>query len=93
MNFSLTVPDKGVVSGVLYYFPFENERETLPVEDFNLVHNPISTYSMTQLPPGGSQPPGTQHLTQQPRQSTQRPAALAKGERKLHGHEEPRQMY
>ena len=30
--FTLQVPDRGTVSGVLYYFPYENDRETLPVE-------------------------------------------------------------
>ena len=56
-HFSLDVAGKGQVEGVLYYFPFQNERETLPTEDFNLVHNPISHYNMTQQPgvPGPSQ--------------------------------------
>ena len=31
-QFSLSVPDRGTVSGVLYYFPYENDRETVPLE-------------------------------------------------------------
>lgn len=31
-TFSLKVPEKGIVNGVLYYFPYENDRETVPVE-------------------------------------------------------------
>jgi structural maintenance of chromosomes flexible hinge domain-containing protein 1 len=31
-TFSLTVPEKGTVNGVLYYFPYENDRETVPLE-------------------------------------------------------------
>lgn len=30
--FTLDVPGKGVVSGIMYYFPFENERETVPMD-------------------------------------------------------------
>ena len=69
MKFSLDVPGKGQVEGILYYFPFQNASESLPVEDFNLVHNPITHYGMTQQQPGGNhltQPPNTQlpRLTQ-----------------------------
>ena len=32
MRFSLRVPGKGTVTGVLYYFPFEQERETVPMD-------------------------------------------------------------
>ncbi len=31
-TFSLEVPEKGIVNGVLYYFPYENDRETVPIE-------------------------------------------------------------
>lgn len=30
--FTLQVAEKGTVSGVLYYFPYENDRETIPVD-------------------------------------------------------------
>lgn len=30
--FTLEVPEKGIVNGVLYYFPYENDRETIPLE-------------------------------------------------------------
>lgn len=33
LAFTLAVPDRGTVAGVLYYFPFENDRETVPAED------------------------------------------------------------
>ena len=36
LPFSLTVPDHGVVAGVLWYFPFQNDQETLP-----LGHHPM----------------------------------------------------
>lgn len=69
LKFSMDVPGKGQVEGVLYYFPFHNAAESLPVEDFNLVHNPITHYGMTQQQPGGNQmtqPPASQlpRLTQ-----------------------------
>ena len=49
-KFSLDIAGKGQVEGVLWYFPFENETESLPIEDFSLVNNAISTYNMTQQP-------------------------------------------
>ena len=55
MKFSLDVPGKGQVEGILYYFPFQNASESLPVEDFNLVNNPITHYGMTQQQPAGNQ--------------------------------------
>lgn len=55
LRFSLDVPGKGQVEGVLYYFPFQNASESLPTEDFNLVHNPISHFAMTQQQPGANQ--------------------------------------
>jgi len=33
LTFSLQVPQRGTVSGVLYYFPYENDKETVPTED------------------------------------------------------------
>jgi len=67
MRFSLNVPGKGQVDGVLHYFPFENASESLPVEDYNLVHNPISNFNMTQPQPNlayTQAPPTTQATTQ-----------------------------
>lgn len=31
LDFSMDVPGKGVISGVIYYFPYENDRETVPI--------------------------------------------------------------
>lgn len=45
------VPGKGVVAGALYYFPFQDERETLPAEGAVASQpEPITTYNMTQQP-------------------------------------------
>lgn len=33
LQFTLNVPDRGTVIGVLYYFPYENDRETVPREE------------------------------------------------------------
>lgn len=38
LQFSCLVEGKGTVAGVLYYFPFENERENVPMEP---VQNPL----------------------------------------------------
>jgi hypothetical protein len=67
LRFSLNVPGKGQVEGILHYFPFENASESLPIEDFNLVHNPITNYNMTQPQQGiayTQAPPTTQATTQ-----------------------------
>eukprot|EP00887_Chlorella_sp_A99_P005757 scaffold1.g5757.t1 len=32
LPFTLQVPDRGVVAGVLYYFPYENDHETVPTD-------------------------------------------------------------
>ena len=62
MPFSLLVPDKAHVTGVLYYFPFENERETVPMRPTPRAESrPNSGQGVTQ------QPAGTQlALTQAP---------------------------
>lgn len=45
------VPGKGIVAGALYYFPFQDERETLPAEGAIASQpEPITTYNMTQQP-------------------------------------------
>ncbi len=53
--FDLVVPEKGTVTGHLYYFPFENERETVPMDP---------TQQQQQLPATGAG--GALALTQQP---------------------------
>ena len=64
LQFSLMVPGKGTVAGALYYFPFQDERETLPAEGALAAQpEPITTYNMTQ------QPMASQLLTQAPPQS------------------------
>ncbi|KAK9820414.1 hypothetical protein WJX72_010046 [[Myrmecia] bisecta] len=68
MSFSLQVPGKGTVSGVLWYFPFENERETLPSESAAWAHLAASSMTLTQIPPTLTQLPGATQL------GTQRPA-------------------
>ena len=62
LQFSLLVPGRGSVSGALRYFPFEDERETLPDEataDGAATREPLTTFSLTQQPsqalPGASQ--------------------------------------
>jgi len=47
LNFSLNVPGKGQVGGVLHYFPYD-DRETVPVGDYHLVYRPIDL-----VKPGG----------------------------------------
>lgn len=49
LPFTLTVPEHGTVSGVLWYFPYQNDQETLPVGH----HPPL----LQAAAPGG-------HLTQ-----------------------------
>lgn len=51
MTFLLNVPGKGTVSGVLFYFPFQNDRDTLPAEDHPMAHRPVSMFNMTQVSP------------------------------------------
>lgn len=64
LQFSLMVPGKGTVAGALYYFPFQDERETLPAEGAVASQpEPITTYNMTQ------QPMASQLPTQAPPQS------------------------
>lgn len=53
LPFSCLVEGKGTVAGVLYYFPFENERENVPMEP---IHNPLldpaGGMGLTQHPAG-----------------------------------------
>ena len=49
MQFALQVPGRGAVAGSLLYYPFENEAETLPLEDPGAGHAHITTYNLTQV--------------------------------------------
>ena len=50
LQFSLLVPGRGSVSGALRYYPFENERETLPDEAADAAREPLTTFTLTQQP-------------------------------------------
>lgn len=39
MEFSLEVPNKGIVFGALYYYPYENDRETVPISSGSAWYN------------------------------------------------------
>ncbi len=62
--FTLTVPDHGVVQGILWYFPFQNDRETLPLAQHPMLQAAGPGAHMTQLTQAGAA-----HMTQ----LTQRP--------------------
>lgn len=66
---------QGTVCGVLYYFPFQNDQETVPVENPLTSSKPATSpfgpgARATQLGPTQLQPRGTQHL---PHRATQAP--------------------
>ncbi len=65
LQFTLSVPDHGTVSGVLWYFPFQNDSETLP-----LGHHPM----LQAAGPGGHTTQLTQAGAAHMTQLTQRPA-------------------
>lgn len=65
LQFTLSVPDHGTVSGVLWYFPFQNDRETLPLGHHPMLQAAGPGGHMTQLTQAGAA-----HMTQ----LTQRPA-------------------
>jgi hypothetical protein len=74
----LTMLSAGDVEGVLWYFPYENERETLPTDSHTLGRKIAAAAGPTQNPAGGHL--ATQHpaATAGPRGPTQhgaRPAA------------------
>jgi hypothetical protein len=48
MCFALQVPGRGLVAGVLLYYPFVNEAETLPLEASSAHHVAVITYNLTQ---------------------------------------------
>lgn len=65
LQFSLTVPDHGIVSGVLWYFPYQDDTETVPLEQHPMLYTTAPNAGPTQLTqPGPSQhtqlPAGTQ---------------------------------
>jgi hypothetical protein len=58
LPFALDVPGKGTVSGVLYYFPFENDVETMPLDD-NALWGSAATAATAAAPGmGGGGSPG-----------------------------------
>ena len=57
MQFALQVPGRGAVAGSLLYYPFENEAETLPMEDTGAQHAHVTTYNLTQARAPGSPVP------------------------------------
>jgi hypothetical protein len=61
LQFSLLVPGRGSVAGVLRYYPFEAERETLPAPEAGSgrAAEPLTTYSLTQPLPSQAPPAGT----------------------------------
>ena len=73
-SFSMEVPTRGRVDGVLYYFPFDSERETLPGLDAGATDDSQKSKRMSSSPEGltqrqqgmtqATQPSMTQHATQ-----------------------------
>ena len=66
LAFSLQVPGRGLASGVVWYFPFADERESVPQGATSMLHRTQLGLSLTQAPPaaaGLTQVP-SQHLTQ-----------------------------
>lgn len=84
-DFSPAPPSvQGTVCGVLYYFPFQNDAETVPVENPLTSVKPASSPPLaagrgTQLP-GGPTQLGGGRATQMPAgKATQRPARATQG--------------
>jgi structural maintenance of chromosomes flexible hinge domain-containing protein 1 len=70
LSFTLGVPQRGVVTGVLYYFPFEGDRETVPMED----GHPWSNWrdrSYSRASTAGTQAMGAKDVAQLPVVRTQ----------------------
>ena len=53
LPFTLTVPEHGTVSGVLWYFPFEHDQETLPLGHHPMLQAAGPAAHMTQLTQAG----------------------------------------
>lgn len=49
LPFTLTVPDHGTVSGVLWYFPFRDDQETLPLGHHPMLQAAAPVGHLTQL--------------------------------------------
>jgi len=65
----LQVPGRGLVAGVLLYYPFVNEAETLPLEASSAHHVAVTTYNLTQArrsarAPAAAGPPAWRALLQ-----------------------------
>ena len=83
LAFSLQVPGRGLASGVLWYFPFADERESVPQGATSMLHSMQLGLSLTQAPPaaaGLTQVP-SQYLTQV------RPSQLQPGATQQRGEE------
>ena len=53
LQFAYVVKGKGTVAGVLYYFPFDNERENVPMEPLHHpLHGSAGAMGLTQHPAG-----------------------------------------
>ena len=77
IEFDLVVPEKGTVTGHLYYFPFENERETVPMDRTQQQEQPSATGAAGALVLT-QQPAGTQlALTQGPARNSPEPEGEA----------------
>ena len=75
IEFDLVVPEKGTVTGHLYYFPFENERETVPMDPTQQQQPATGTAGALVLT---QQPAGTQlALTQGPARNSPEPEGEA----------------
>ncbi|KAI8466921.1 MAG: hypothetical protein J3K34DRAFT_524164 [Monoraphidium minutum] len=58
LEFSLDVPAMGAVEGVLWYFPFEDDKETVPMDDATNSRMALTaaaggSNAPSQMPPGG----------------------------------------
>ena len=77
IEFDLVVHEKGTVTGHLYYFPFENERETVPMDPTQQQQQPPATGAAGALVLT-QQPAGTQlALTQGPARNSPEPESEA----------------
>ena len=53
LAFTLTVPEHGTVSGVLWYFPFQHDQETLPLGHHPMLQAAAAAGHLTQLTQAG----------------------------------------
>ncbi|KAL3158052.1 hypothetical protein ABBQ32_011661 [Trebouxia sp. C0010 RCD-2024] len=67
LPFTLTVPEHGTVSGVLWYFPYQNDQETLPLGHHPMLQAATPAGHLTQLTQAeAAQQVGATQQTQQP---------------------------